>query len=467
MSGERQPHVAKLKGEIGRFQLFALGFGSIIGSAWVVILNQWLSAGGPGGAVLGFVAGGIVVLAIGACYAELTTRIPATGGEFVFALRVYGRGTAFFVGWFTALAWICVTIFEGLALAWFLDILFPALQDVTLYRAFDAPVTRNQLLFGAMGGVVITAVNYLGGSMAARLQSIFTYGFLIVALAILVLMPVNGRAEHLQPLFPQGGASPWWLGAATVFASCAFLLNGFQGVIQAVEERSARLELRSVANIVMVSIAAAALFYCLVVLATASSVSWTTLAGSDLATVAATRVLPWGEYLAPAILVAAAASLIKTWNGVFLMSARILLALARHGLLPAWAARVDARTGAPTRAVLVVGTFNVVGLLLGRGAIGPVVDMASISLVVCLVLCSVAVPVLRRQDPTPAPYRVPGGPWIIGLAIAGSCIMAAVALATPVIRHDGLPLEHLLLGAWAAAGLVLWFFIGRHRSVQS
>src|SRR5690606_10733327 len=57
------PH---LSGRIGRFQLFALGFGSIIGSAWVVILNRWLAEAGPVGAILGFVAGGIAVVCIGA-----------------------------------------------------------------------------------------------------------------------------------------------------------------------------------------------------------------------------------------------------------------------------------------------------------------------------------------------------------------------------------------------------------------
>ena len=71
-----------LKGDIGRFQMFAFGFGSIIGSAWCVLVGEWLSVAGPGGAALGFIGGGIVIACIGACYAELTARIPVTGGEF-------------------------------------------------------------------------------------------------------------------------------------------------------------------------------------------------------------------------------------------------------------------------------------------------------------------------------------------------------------------------------------------------
>ena len=85
----------RLRGNIGRFQYLALGFGTMIGSAWVILLGDWLGKAGPGGAVLGFVAGGVVVVLVGACYAELAGYLPEAGSEFVYARRVYGRGLAF------------------------------------------------------------------------------------------------------------------------------------------------------------------------------------------------------------------------------------------------------------------------------------------------------------------------------------------------------------------------------------
>ena len=62
----------RLRGNIGPLQYLALGFGTMIGSAWVILLGDWLGEAGPGGAVLGFLAGGVVVMIVGACYAELT-----------------------------------------------------------------------------------------------------------------------------------------------------------------------------------------------------------------------------------------------------------------------------------------------------------------------------------------------------------------------------------------------------------
>ncbi len=88
----------RLRGDIGRFQYLALGFGTIIESAWVILLGDWLGKAGPGGAVLGFVTGALVVMAIGACYAELTALLQEAGREFIYAHRVYGRGLAFTVG---------------------------------------------------------------------------------------------------------------------------------------------------------------------------------------------------------------------------------------------------------------------------------------------------------------------------------------------------------------------------------
>ena len=103
-----------LRGRIGHFQYLALGFGTIIGSAWVILLGDWLGKAGPGGSVLGFVCGAVVVMTIGACYAELTARLPEAGSEFIYAHRAYGRRLAFCVGWFLVLYLVSVTIFEAL-----------------------------------------------------------------------------------------------------------------------------------------------------------------------------------------------------------------------------------------------------------------------------------------------------------------------------------------------------------------
>ena len=48
--------------------------------------------------------------------------------------------------------------------------------------------------------------------------------------------------------------------------------------------------------------------------------------------------------LAPTVLLTAMLSLVKTWNGVFMMAARMLIALTRNGLLPALFSHAPGRT---------------------------------------------------------------------------------------------------------------------------
>ncbi len=441
-----------LKGNIGRFQLFAFGFGSIIGSAWCVLVGGWLESAGPGGAVLGFVAGGIVVACIGACYAELTSRIPVTGGEFTFVLHAFGRPLAFYIGWFVALAWICVAIFEGLAIAWLFEKLVPGLNDVTLYTVLGTAVTRNQLMIGAVGAPLIALLNYRGGRALARFHSLLTYGFISVALVMVALMLGHGKASNLVPLLPAHNPV-WWKGAAGIFANCAFLLCGFQAINQLVEEKSDRLAFGTVFRILVLSVGAAALFYCLVSIATAIVIPWRALPAHSLAFVEAARLLPGGQALVSLVLVIAIMSLLKTWNGVFLMAARTLIALERSGMLPAWLNKRQGRTGVPAPVVMVIFLLNLVGLTLGRGAVGTLVDTITISLVFGYAICCIALPVLRRREPSA--FGVVKAPFAaVAVGVVGSILMACLAIVAPLWQAGGIALVYLIFPVWGLVGAV-------------
>jgi len=449
-----QSVIPALKGNIGRFQLFAFGFGSIIGSAWCVLVGSWLTAAGPGGAIIGFVAGGLVVACIGACYAELTSRIPVTGGEFSFALHIIGGPLAFYIGWFIALAWICVAIFEGLAIAWLFERLGTGIRDVALYEVFGTAVTRNQIMIGCIGAPIIAALNYTGGRTLATFHSFLTYGFICIALTMVVLMVSQGAAENLKPVFP-ADAPVWWQGAAGIFAQCAFLLCGFQAISQVIEEKSERIPFKTVFRILVLAIGAAAAFYCAVVIGTAIVSPWRSLPPHSLAFVEATRLLPWGRFLVPLVLIIAMMSLVKTWNGVFLMAARTIIALTRNGFLPAWLNRWHGRSGVPAPVVLTIFFMNVLGLSLGRGAVGMLVDTITISLVFGYAICCIALLVLRRRQPHLAgAVTAPG--IVVAVGVVGSVIMACAAVVSPLFQAGGLPTVYLIFPAWGLVGAVVY-----------
>ena len=74
--------------------------GIIIGSGIYETLGlvAGLAAGGRELAGL-WIAGGLFALLGSLCYAELATRLPEEGGDFVYLTHAYGRGIGFLFAW--------------------------------------------------------------------------------------------------------------------------------------------------------------------------------------------------------------------------------------------------------------------------------------------------------------------------------------------------------------------------------
>ncbi len=431
----------RLRGRIGRFQYLALGFGTMIGSAWIILLGDWLAEAGPGGAVIGFLAGGIVVMLVGACYAELAGYLPEAGSEFVYARRVYGRGPAFTVGWFLVLYLLSVTVFEAIAFSWIVATL--------------APGWLPDRVVGIAAALVILALNFRGAQLAVVSHTIATYGFAAVVACILLALQSAGHTENLRPLLGTTNGRPWWLGSGAIFAFCAYALNGFQTIPHAIEERSGSTSLRTIGVIIVGSIGAAAGFYCLVVIAASVIMPWQRLVTEPLPMVAAAQALPRGDTFALALMVAAGASLLKAWNGVFMMAARLLVAMARDGCVPPAFARLHPRFQSPAAAILAVGACNIGGIFLGKAAIEPITDMSAMVLTLTYVLCCGTVLRIRRRG-VAGHFQVPGGTRLVWVALVGSALMAGCAFVSPFWRQQGFPLEWKLLTVWGATGFAVW-----------
>jgi basic amino acid/polyamine antiporter, APA family len=61
--------------KLNLWNYFALGFGTMIGTGWVVVMDDWLGRGGPVGAMLGFAIGGVLLLPVSHVYGVAWARI--------------------------------------------------------------------------------------------------------------------------------------------------------------------------------------------------------------------------------------------------------------------------------------------------------------------------------------------------------------------------------------------------------
>ena len=463
----RTPTSTALRTAISRGGFFSLAFGAIVGSGWVVVLGDWLKAAGPGGASLGFLAGALVMVLVALCYGELASRSTAAGGEFLYTLETFGRFPAFLVGWFLTLYSVAVCAFEAIALAWMLRAVVPSMALPAAYHVGTSVVAWDALLVGIGGTVAIAALHSRGAAAAIRFQNTVTYGFIAVCVFLIVLGLGAGTPRNLEPLFAAPANSNWFAGTCWVFATCAYFLNGWQAAIHAIEERRTSLMPRHIILCVVAAIAASALFYCGIILSSASTMPWQRLAALDLPAAAAFRSIGLHGIFGTVVLVAAVISLAKTWSAVTWMASRLIFAQARLGFLPQWLAQVDPGTGAPRRALAVVGAFTLLGVAVGRSAILPIVDMVSLCQALSIILCLIIL--LRRRRHGAAPeYTVPGGTPLILIALLGAGAMVGIAVLQPWLNGKGsIPPEWLLLGGWAALGILVWYARRAYRARRS
>lgn len=87
---------------------FTLGFGTMVGVGWLVVLGDWLARGGPLGAILGFGIGGAVLVPIGYLYGRLVMALPDAGSEIAYTEQASSRSVSFATGWMMTLAYFVI-----------------------------------------------------------------------------------------------------------------------------------------------------------------------------------------------------------------------------------------------------------------------------------------------------------------------------------------------------------------------
>ncbi len=313
---------------------------------------------------------------------------------------------------------------------------------------------------GCFGAAAICALNLGGVRVSVLFQRVITYAFLAVMVSLIIAGLKFGKLENLQPAFSPPGGKSWLLGFTWLFGTCAMLLYGFQSALYLIEERAPHVSVRAATGSMVIGIVAAAVFYAAVLLSAGSIIPWRSILTSELPSVAAFDALLPGR-IAPVILVVAICSLAKTWNAVIMMASRLVLAQARAGLLPAWLGRIDARRKTPRNALLLVTGASMIGIFLGRGAIVPIVNMATICVSMTIALMLAVLIVQRRRQPRSPGFSVPAPRLLIPVGAVGAVLMAGFALFQPLWVQSGIPLEWKLIALWSLLGFIFRLLVRR------
>ncbi len=367
--------VSHLARKLRTIDYFTLGFGTMVGVGWLVLMNDWLERGGPWGAIIGFLVGGALLLPVGYVYGRLVMAIPDAGSEIAYTARVFSPAVSFFSGWMMLLAYLVVCPWEGVAIGRVAGYIIPGLDRFELYRVGGRPVFLPSLVLGLLLTALIVFVNYRGIRISAAFQNWTTAGVLALFAVFTAGGLAKGNIHNTLPPFSHNAP----LSVLLVLQIVPYFMTGFESVPKCAEEANPEFRAHGFFRAIMAALLVGAVFYCLIIFVAGYAWPWQQLTGRSLATAYALSQATGAAWVVNLVLVAALLSLMKIFNGNFLASTRLLFALGRQRMIDPRLGRLHDVNQTPWVAVLVLGLFTAAGVCLGSSILVPITEVGSLA----------------------------------------------------------------------------------------
>lgn len=453
---------------IGKTGLFSLAFGAMIGVGWITAMGSWLSNAGPIGALIAFFLGGLVILVIGICYAEVTASLPLSGGEVAYAYKAYGSSKSFVVGWFLTFGYLSVSAFEAVSINKVLSYLIPSIDFMPIYSVNGAPVYLIHICISAFFVILISAVNYTGVKNSARFQVGLTILFVLLTFVFVITGFVMGEWDNIKPMFSGNSTGSIAAGIAMVLVTVPFWFVGFDTIPQAAEEADESISFKTIGLLILVSIISAVIFYMMLILSTSMAAPWNDILDKKLPTASAFEQATDSTVMVNIILITALVGLLTSWNGFFLAGSRVLFALGRGKIISPAFGKSHPKFQTPYKAVIFSGVITFAASLMGQGAMTAFVNVGSLCIVIAFFGVSFSFLSLRKKYPDlHRPFYAPGGKALGFVSITCTLCMLLAMIYPTSPAALAWPLEWGIFAVFTLLGLVFWRFSSKSRNAVS
>ncbi len=385
---------------IGRWTLTALVVNSVIG-AGIFGLPSVLAGLLGSASVYAYLFATAGMTTIVACFAEVASRFPASGGPYLYAREAFGRFAGIQMGW----------------LLWLVR-LTAAAANVNLFVVYlaewwpsaDRSVTRIVLLTVLIG--VLAVVNYRGVSGAAALSNVLTIAK-VFPLAIFV--GVGLFFIHPSQVAATTAATGNWLQAVLVLV---YALGGFEGALMPLGE--AKNPGRDAPFALLSGVLICALIYTLIQVVVVGVLP--SAATTDRAIAVAARQF-MGAAGSVGMMFAALLCIYGYLSSQSLNVPRLTFALSEHGDFPSFFGAVHKRFATPYISVLAFS--GLVWMLAVWGNFRWNLTLSAIARLFTYGLVCGSLPVLRRKQPNSGCFRLPAGPLFATGGVAFTLLLAS------------------------------------------
>ncbi|CAI5469617.1 unnamed protein product, partial [Closterium sp. Yama58-4] len=336
------------------WQLIPLGVGSTIGAGVYVLIGTVAREKAGPALPLSFLIAGVAAGLAALCYAELASRCPSAGSAYHYAYTTVGEVVAWLIGWALILEYTVggAAVARGIS-----PNLATALggPDSLPFILARLPVPGTSVVLDPCAAIMVAAVTALL-SAGIKESANFQMGMTVANMIILLFVAVAGAwigFTHGWPGYKESssylpfGVSGLLGGAAMAF----FSYIGFDTVASTAEE--VKHPQRDLPLGIGLSLTCCGALYMVIAAVLVGLTPFDRIdPDTPMAQAFDTYHLDWAKYLVTG---GALAALSTTLLGSLLPQPRILMVMARDGLLPAWFGRIDKATGVPQNATAVTG----------------------------------------------------------------------------------------------------------------
>lgn len=434
----------QLKKNIGFFVGTSLVVGTVIGSGIFMKPGIVLeSSGDSTRALLAWLIGGLITLASGLTIAEVSTRIPKTGGLYAYLEEVYGRIWGFICGWVQ-------TVIYGPAVMGALGLYFGSL--LVSFFQLDSSLST---IVGIITVVFLGVVNSLGTRYGGIIQNVSTVAKLIPIFAIAIFGIILGDQPVLNV---SSGSSTAAISMGAAILATLWAYDGWMNVgfmAGEMKDPSKTLPKAIITGILIVMISYLSVNIAMLHVLTAEQIIEL---GPNAANTAATIL--FGDFGGKLITIGILISIFGCLNGKILTFPRIPFAMAQNGLLPGakQISKVHKTYKTPMNATIMQMVIAIIMMIVSDP--DRLTDMAIFSVFSFYGLAFFAVFILRKKQPDVKTYKVPFYPLTPIIAVIGT-----IYLVVNTVMDK--PADALLSIGIGIIGLPLYFVLTKKKSRAS
>ena len=368
--------------------IWAISIGTSIGwGSFIITCNTYLQKSGILGTVFGLLIGMGIILAITWNLQYMIQCNPDAGGVYTFERRVGGKDLGFLALWFVLLGYFAVLWANITAVPLFARFfLGDAFQFGFHYRIFEYEVWMGEVLLSVSSigliGLLCAKSSRLPNKIMIAAALVFAVGFIFCAVTAVVR---HDSSFSYAPLYTDDASAVSQIIRIAVISPWAYI--GFENVSHFSEEYT--FTSKRIRSILLWSVFATTILYLLVLLLSISAYppeygSWLEYI-RDMGNLDGLKAVPAfyaAEYYlgrtGVAILMFALFGVILTsLIGNLLALSRVLYAAGREGDAPDVLSGLN-RKGIPYKAIYAVVIVSMFIPLLGRTAIGWIVDVTTL-----------------------------------------------------------------------------------------